>query len=450
MIQCQISSELPFKLDSSLEHFSRLLLDHKLDRETTSRYDITITCTDLGNPRLISTETIRVDVSEVNDNAPMFAQRVHTAHVMENNGIGASIFTLAAFDPDIGQNARLNFSTLPSQVQDSSIASYVSINPESGVIFAQKSFDYEKLKTFKIYVRVQDSGVPSLTTNTTVDVVILDQNDNAPVIVSPLPEYGLTVMETMSRFAEPGYLVVKVSATDADTGQNAQLCYQILQATHHNLFTISADTGEIWTIRGIGIRDASKQTLVIVVKDNGTPSLSATLTIVLSVKGSETFSSATSLSEYGDFPPDLNLSLVIALGTTSIIFLVILIVLAIKVHRNRNGVGRQYSSLNVCCCLEQSSSLNEIQKASRSLQIPPNYVEVFGGDPLSQSFRYESCSTLQSVKRNITTPQTYQPSNAMPYAQKHATGKGKLITLVKYRFAYLTIIIHIDFICFFS
>ncbi|XP_055498724.1 protocadherin beta-15-like isoform X7 [Leucoraja erinacea] len=417
-VQCQIPNNLPFKMESSMKNNWKLLVQHGLDRETTSRYDITVTCTDAGDPPLTSKKNIRVDVSDVNDNAPRFTQAAYTANVMENNVIGDSIFSLTAHDPDTGQNARLNFTILNSVV-----ASYVSINSQNGVICAHKSFDYEQLKHFQIHVLVRDSGVPPLSSNVTVDVVILDQNDNAPVIVNPLPEYGSTVMETISRFAEPGYLVAKVSATDADSGQNARLTYHVFQATHRNLFTISEDTGEIWTIRGIETKDASKQRLVIVVNDNGIPSLSATVTIVLSVKGSDTIASATSLSKDHVFTPDLNLSLVIALGTTSIIFLVILIILAVKVHKNRNDVGHQYNSLTVCCCLESRSSLNGIQKASRSLQIPPNYVEVFGGDPLSQSYRYESCSTLQSVKRDFRTPQPRGLSTAMEYIQNKPIGK---------------------------
>ncbi|XP_078267842.1 protocadherin gamma-A10-like isoform X12 [Rhinoraja longicauda] len=418
-VQCEIPSKLPFKLESSVKNNWKLLIQHGLDRETTSRYDITVTCTDTGDPPLTSQKNIHVDVSDVNDNAPMFTQAAYTAKVMENNVIGDSIFSLIAYDPDKGQNARLNFTILNSVV-----ASYVSINSQNGVICAQQSFDYEQLKNFQVHVMVLDSGVPPLSSNVTVDVVILDQNDNAPVIANPLPEHGSTVMETISRFAEPGYLVAKVSATDTDSGQNARLSYHVLQATHRTLFTISEDTGEIWTIRGIETKDASIQRLVIVVKDNGMPSLSATVTIVLSVKGSDTTSSATVLSKYHASSPDLNLSLVIALGATSIIFLVILIILAVMVHKNRNGVVRHYSSLNICCCLESRSPLNGIQKASRSLQVPPNYVEVFGGDPLSQSYRYESCSTLQSAKGDLRTTQTCGLSTAMGYIQKNPIGKG--------------------------
>ncbi|XP_072368900.1 uncharacterized protein [Scyliorhinus torazame] len=421
-VQCQISKKLPFQLDSSVKNYYELLVQYPLDRENASHYDVTITCTDAGNPPLTSRKTIRVEVSDMNDNVPRFTQSLYTANVMENNFIGTSILSITAFDPDVQQNARLKYSILETQVQNPSASTYISINSETGVLVAHRSFDYEKLKNFQVQAQVMDSGTPPLASNVSVKVIILDQNDNVPVIVHPLADYGSTVTETMPRFAEPGYLVAKVSATDADTGQNARLSYSIFQATQHNLFTISADTGEIWTIRRIENKDLSEQRLVIVVKDNGTPSLSATVTIVLSVVGGDTeaFSSVNESSEDPGFTPDLSLSLVIALGVVSIIFLVILVILAVKVHQSRNTIGGQYCPLGVCCCFERRHSLNGIQKASTNLQMPPNYVEVFGGDPLSQSFRYEPCSTLHSTKRDFITANTCRSSTDKNYVRNES------------------------------
>ncbi|XP_072446343.1 protocadherin-10-like [Chiloscyllium punctatum] len=407
-VQCQISNKLPFKLDSSLENYYGILVQNPLDRENTSLYDVSITCSDAGNPPLTSEKTVRVDISDINDNAPRFTQSLYTANVMENNVIGASIFSITAFDRDVGLNALLKYAILETQVYNVSISTYVSINSETGVIFAQRSFDYEELKSFLFQAQVVDSGSPSLASNASVKLIILDQNDNVPVIVQPLAEFGATAVETISRFVEPGSLVAKVSATDADVGQNAYLSYSIFQSSNPNLFTISPGTGEIWTIRRIENKDATKQSLLIVVKDSGTPSLSATVTIILSLIGSDTeaFSSVSDSSEERVFTPEVSLSLVVALGAMSIIFLMILIILAVMFHKSRNSSVGQQCSLGVCCCLESRHSLNGLQKNSQNLQIHPNYVEVFGGDPLSQRFRYETCSTLQSMKRDFT------PSNA--------------------------------------
>ncbi|XP_048459396.1 protocadherin gamma-A11-like isoform X10 [Rhincodon typus] len=399
-VNCEIANNLSFRLDSSLKNYYRLLSHQLLDRENVSTYDISIRCSDSGSPPLTSRKTIRVEISDTNDNAPRFTQTLYTAQVMENNAIGTSIFAVTALDPDLNQNARLIYSILDSQVQNEPVYTYLSINSKNGVIYSQRTFDYEQLRNFQVQIQARDSGEPPLTSNTSVDIIILDQNDHAPVIIHPSMEYGSTALETVSKFAEPGYLITKVTATDADSGQNARLSYQILQSTDPGLFTISPDTGEIWAVRGFTGRDARKQTIVVTVSDNGTPMLTATMTLILSVVEGD----AEMLSDMGNLSEDSGLSnhtsfyIVIFLGSISAIFLVVLIALAIAVHKTRNGFGGPHCALDLCCCFRVRNSLNGIQKASRNIQIPPNYIEVFGGDPLSQSFRYGTCTTSDLTK----------------------------------------------------
>ncbi|XP_067852679.1 protocadherin-10-like [Heptranchias perlo] len=426
-IECQVADNLFFILDLSLKNYYRLLTHHPLDRENISKYDVIITCRDAGNPPLSSKKTIRVEISDINDNSPQFTQPLYTAYVMENNIMGASIFQVTAFDPDLRQNSRLSYSILETRVQEELVFAYVDINSESGIILSQRYFDYEQLKHFQIQVQAQDSGVPALTSNASVNVIILDQNDNAPVILHPIPEFGSTVMETVSRFAEPGCLVAKVSATDADAGANGQLSYQIRQSTDPGLFTISTATGEIWTIRRLVNKDSKKQRLLIVVADNGTPSLSATMTIILTVveANTEMLPDASNLAEDPGLTSDISLYLVISLGIISSIFLLVLIVLAFKVHKNRTGFDFHSWAMDTCCCFETRNSLNGIQKASRSIHIAPNYVEVFGGDPLSQSYRYGTCSTLNSNKRDLMFPNTCDSSTDKINARGEMIEKNK-------------------------
>ncbi|GCB72092.1 hypothetical protein scyTo_0001822 [Scyliorhinus torazame] len=412
-LECQVTENLPFQLDSSSKKYLTLRTKQILDRENISRYEVTVLCSDSGSPPLTSKKVILVEVADINDNAPRFSQPLYTAYVTENNVIGASIFSVTAFDPDLNQNSRLNYSIQPTQVQDESVFNYVHIQSETGAIFSQKSFDYERLKHFQFEVHVTDTGVPSLSSTVSAEVVILDQNDNAPVIVHPLPDYGTTITETVSRFAEPGYLVAKVSATDVDSGQNAHLSYQILQTIDPGLFTISPNTGEIWTIRGIMSKDVLKHRLVIAAKDSGSPPLSATMTIILSLTDgvTEMLSEVSSLAEGSSSVGDISYFLVISLGITSSIFLVVLIILALTLHKNRNKFGARNGYTSACCCLETRNSMNGIQKASRNLGIVPNYVEVFGGDPLSQSFRYDMCSPSGTAQRDAMFSNKYRPSS---------------------------------------
>ncbi|XP_059845920.1 protocadherin-10-like [Hypanus sabinus] len=409
-IECEITDGLPFILDSSLRNYYRLLTENLLDRENTSSYDVSVMCSDLGSPPLASRKTITVEVSDINDNAPHFTQSSYTVYVMENNVIGASIITVTAVDPDMSQNSQVFYSILEKQSLSEPLSTYVSVNSKNGVIFAQRAFDYEYLKSFQIKVQARDSGDPPHIATASVDVIILDQNDNAPVIVHPATEHGSTAFETVSRFAEPGYLVTKLTATDSDSGQNARLSYRILQSTDPGLFTISPDTGEIWTIRKFTRKDANKQRLIAVVNDNGTPSLSATMTLILSVveDDMEILSRVEDSSEDAGLTSDITFYLIIALGIISSTFFVILIGLVITVYRNRTGFGGYACSLDTCCCFPTRTSFKGFQKSRRTLQIPPNYVEVFGGDPLSQSFRYGTCSTSNSTKGELSYSSGYR------------------------------------------
>ncbi|KAF5893647.1 protocadherin gamma-A11-like, partial [Clarias magur] len=91
-----------------------------------------------------------------------------------------SIFTVKASDADSNQNARVSYILEESTVNGVPVSSYVSVSPDSGVINAVRSFDYEQLKNFNFRVRAQDGGSPPLSSNVTVKITIQDQNDNAP------------------------------------------------------------------------------------------------------------------------------------------------------------------------------------------------------------------------------------------------------------------------------
>ncbi|XP_032885715.1 protocadherin gamma-A11-like isoform X2 [Amblyraja radiata] len=412
-LRCQVENEVPFTLDSSSKKHLKLLTRQPLDRESASTHNVIISCRDEGSPPLATNKSILIEVSDRNDNAPQFSQPAFTAYMTENNNIDASIFSVTAFDPDKGENARLSFNILDSWVQAQSVHNYVYINSETGVIYSYISFDYEKFKNFQIRVQARDNGVPQLSSNVSVDVIILDQNDNAPVIVHPLIEHGQPATEVVSRFAEAGYPVTKVMATDADSGPNARLCYRILQATDMELFTIAEETGEIWTTRGITKTDATKQRLVVQVNDNGTPALSTSISIILSLIDDEgsLMSDRNSMLERPKPASVISFYLVISLGIITTIFLVILIILAVKVHNGRNAFEYNGSLLDPCGCFGSRHPRSGIQKASRNLRIPPNYVEVFGGDPLSQSYRYETCSMARSTKGDLLFPNTCSSSN---------------------------------------
>ncbi|XP_078407355.1 protocadherin gamma-A10-like [Cetorhinus maximus] len=389
-VHCTIPRSIPFKLTTSFNNYYTLVTHGGIDHEKVSEYNITIICTDTGTPPLSTTKTIRVLVSDVNDNAPRFTQPSFTVHVSENNVIGASIGSVSAFDPDSNQNAELVYSILDSLIHGLPASTFVSINAVNGMMYAHQSFDFEQLTSFEVHVGVNDAGSPPLGNNVTVNVIIMDQNDNAPVIVSPLPIKGSSTEETIPRSAEPGYLVAKVTATDADSGLNGQIVYQLYQPTDESLFTVAPETGEIWTIRHFTGKDSIRTKVVILVRDNGTPSLSSTITINVSVQDdtTENASNLGMLGTTGPWKSDLKFYLMILFGTTSFVLFVAILFLVINVHQ-----GNKYSNSGFCCWntsyLSRRNSRHGIQKASVNLQIPTNYMQAYENETLPQQFHYD-------------------------------------------------------------
>ncbi|XP_019727382.1 LOW QUALITY PROTEIN: protocadherin gamma-A1-like [Hippocampus comes] len=153
MVKCFINENIPFTLKTSENNFYSLVTDNDLDRERSSQYNITVTCSDEGVPSLSSSVTLTLLISDVNDNAPVFERSSYEAYVVENNTPGVSIFTLKASDADWNQNARLSYILEDSSVNGVPVSSYVSVSAESGVIHAVRSFDYEQLKEFHFRVR---------------------------------------------------------------------------------------------------------------------------------------------------------------------------------------------------------------------------------------------------------------------------------------------------------
>ncbi|XP_061463305.1 protocadherin gamma-B5-like [Rhineura floridana] len=339
-VTCYVQDDLPFKILPSSNNYYKVQTDSPLDRERTPTYNITITATDKGTPPLSTHKAISLQISDINDNAPTFEKSSYSIYLSENNPSGASIFTIKASDPDVDQNARITYSILNSNIEELPISSYISINSETGTIYAQRSFDYEQFREFQLQVKAQDGGSPPLTSNVTVRLFILDRNDNTPHILSPSQEVkGSALFEMVPRSAEAGYLVTKVVAVDADSGHNAWLSYHLTQATEPTLFTIGSHTGEIRTARAFVERDAVKQRLVIMVKDNGQPSLSATITLnlVFAENFQEALPEMKSQPSSSEYQSDLQFYLVLALALISFLFLLtVILAVTMKLHQSGN------------------------------------------------------------------------------------------------------------------
>ncbi|KAJ1128064.1 hypothetical protein NDU88_006451 [Pleurodeles waltl] len=340
-ITCSIQDNIPFQLKPSFDNYYSLVTDQSLDREQAFEYTIAITAEDHGKPVLSTSTSVVVQISDINDNTPLFAHRSYTAYIMENNPRGASIFSAKAADADWGQNGKISYSLIISFKQADPMSSYVSINSDTGVIYALRSFDYEQLRELPIQVKAQDGGSPSLSSNATVFLCVVDQNDNAPQILYPsLAMDGSTGVELAPRSSVPDFLISKVVAVDADSGPNAWLSYHLLRDTSSGLFTVGQHNGEIRLARAILEKDALKQTFVISAKDNGTPSLSATVTVTVFLGETipEMIPDDSIPEPFRDNESSTTLYLVISIALVSCLFLAFLIALMVlKLLKENNS-----------------------------------------------------------------------------------------------------------------
>ncbi|XP_038652219.1 protocadherin-10-like [Scyliorhinus canicula] len=407
-VYCEIQNSVPFKLQTSSSGHYKVITSDTLDRETTPLYNIAILARDSGLPPLSTNKTIQITVSDINDNAPRFARPMDTVYVMENNAPGASIFAVTAFDPDQDQNSYVSYSFIDNLIQELTLSNYLILNSMNGTIYALRSFDYERVKNFQIQVQARDAGVPPLSSSATLNVIILDQNDNAPVIVSPSVQSGSAGVEVVPQSAGQGYLATKIIATDADSGQNARLLYQMLKATDPSLFIVGLNSGEIRTARGILEQDSTTQSLVILVKDNGQPSLSSTATIHFSISGNvtEIFSERSNLVTNPEYVSDTNLYLIVILGSTSFIFLVtIILLIGIKCKQDRN-TPEDYNSPSCCSGLDDSkNSFNLRPTLKESL----NYTGAGENIRIPDAHHYSVCLSPESAKSDFLFLKPYTP-----------------------------------------
>ncbi|XP_051019294.1 protocadherin alpha-2 isoform X14 [Acomys russatus] len=337
-VTCSLTPHVPFKLVSTFKNYYSLVLDSALDRETTAAYKVVVTARDRGSPSLWVTASVSVEVADVNDNAPAFAQPEYTVFVKENNPPGAHIFTVSAMDADAQENALVTYSLVERRVGERLLSSYVSVHAESGKVFALQPLDHEELELLQFQVSARDAGVPSLGSNVTLQVFVLDENDNAPALLGPWTQgSGGVVSELVSHSVGAGQVVTKVRAVDADSGYNAWLSYELhpLTGGTRSLFRVGLYTGEISTTRAFEEVDAPRHRLLVLVKDHGEPALTATATVLVSlVENSQTpkaSSRASGASSQEVSLVSVNVYLIIAIcAVSSLLVLTLMIYIALR------------------------------------------------------------------------------------------------------------------------
>ncbi|XP_037595806.1 LOW QUALITY PROTEIN: protocadherin alpha-2 [Cebus imitator] len=338
-VTCSLTPHVPFKLVSTFKNYYSLVLDSALDRESVSAYELVVTARDGGSPSLWATASVSVEVADVNDNAPVFEQPEYTVFVKENNPPGCHIFSVSARDADAQENALVSYSLVERRVGDRALSSYVSVHAESGKVYALQPLDHEELELLQFQVSARDAGVPPLGSNVTLQVFVLDENDNAPELLAPRAGTAAgAVSEVVPWSVGAGHVVAKVRAVDADSGYNAWLSYELQLGTGSMRipFRVGLYTGEISTTRALEEADLPRHRLLVLVKDHGEPALTATATVLVSLVESGQAPKASSRAWVGAAGSeaalvDVNVYLIIAIcAISSLLVLTLLLYTALR------------------------------------------------------------------------------------------------------------------------
>ncbi|KAG8579341.1 hypothetical protein GDO81_010826 [Engystomops pustulosus] len=392
---CKLMEDTPFSLISSSDSYYRIVTAGPIDREKVSSYNITVFATDRGSPPLSSKQLIILEILDVNDNPPMFTKSIYYAFVQENNLPGASLYKIQASDPDTGDNAKIICSISSNYTEGQTSSSYFSVNIETGVLYAQRSFDYEKQTEFLLQVSAKDNGSPSLCSNVTL-IIHIDSG-------------AMAAFEMVPFDSEPGSLIAKVVAVDTDSGHNAWLSYHFLQDPEPSYFVITQHTGEIRTSRVFHEKDVLNHKIVVLVKDNGHPSLSSTVTLSLLIANNYQLVVPGLNEQVTEEYPQSNLQfyLIIALGLISLLF-IITVMLVIMSKCKKSEPVPMFNNLN--------SSLYP--------QVDPKILSHYGSGTLTFPYSYNVCVGFDASESDFTY---MKPNQDVPVGNLIDSGFGNEI-----------------------
>ncbi|NXR25962.1 PCDGK protein, partial [Cinclus mexicanus] len=286
--------------------FAELVLRRTLDRESEPSLRLVLTAVDGGDPPRTGTSQLWINVTDANDNPPVFAQERYRVTLREDTPPGSTVLNVSASDADEGTNAHITygFGEMAAKVLQK-----FTVDAGNGTIGLQEELDFEDARGYVLLVEARDGG--GLVAHCKVVVEVLDVNDNAPEITiltlsSPVPEDSpigtvvallnvndpdsgengqvwceLSGEAPLSINNMPGIPILNVSATDPDLGRNAHLSYTLLQGdtTFGHLFSINRENGTLYLLTSLDHEDQVEFSMMVQVQDGGFPPLATNVSV---------------------------------------------------------------------------------------------------------------------------------------------------------------------------
>ncbi|KAH8279555.1 hypothetical protein KR018_000821 [Drosophila ironensis] len=282
-------------------HTGNLVVARLLDREVQSEFRLEIRALDTtasNNPQS-SAITVKIEVADINDNAPEWPQDPIDLQVSEATPVGSVIHNFTATDADTGTNGELQYRLLryyPKLNESQELAvPLFSMDSLTGSLSLQAPLDFEAVQEYLLIVQALDQSsniTERLQTSVTVRLRVLDANDNAPHFVAPIASPGKAASLVINDATRIGEMVAHIVALDEDSGDNGRITYEITGGNGEGRFRINPQTGIIELVKSLppateDVERNGRFSLLIRAKDNGQPeSKSSTLSLQLVVQGS--------------------------------------------------------------------------------------------------------------------------------------------------------------------
>ncbi|KAM4706620.1 protocadherin Fat 4-like [Discoglossus pictus] len=253
---------------------------HQFDREALMRqrgaaaFTLKVVSTDLGLPKPLKDQaTVQIYIRDINDNQPKFSKDFYQASISELAPNMTQVLRVSSSDVDEGDNSLISYSIVKGNEEK-----HFMIDSSTGQVTLVGSLDHENTASYSLIIQAVDSGTVPLSSTCTLNVDVLDENDNTPSF--PKAAHFVDVLENM----RVGELVSSVTATDSDSGDNADIHYSITGTNNHGTFSISPNTGSIFLAKKLDFETQSLFKLNITAKDNGRPPRSSTMSVVIQVR----------------------------------------------------------------------------------------------------------------------------------------------------------------------
>ncbi|XP_014775153.1 protocadherin beta-15 isoform X1 [Octopus bimaculoides] len=332
-VTCDLKHEV-FKLLSLGSKEFKITLKRSVDREIKDYYHITISCEDQGTPPLKSKRNFSIQVIDVNDVQPQFTKVTYKFLTYENKPPNFPIGFIDATDPDLGPGGELTYSLK----DEGNLPLFITKN---GFILTTQSLDREQQDVYRFKVFVKDNGVNSLNNTANIIVEVMDENDNAPYFTFPsVSPFSLDI----HYYPQSKNDITVLRASDRDSRENAFLRYEIIAGNDKHLFSVNFYTGVLSFSRTVYQNDAGSYDLQFIVKDSGTPVLSATTVVALTLTVSnETFTAFSAVQVQSEDMIDVKLVIIIVVVAVllSIAIVIFITVTAIRCNNQRNNTAAE-------------------------------------------------------------------------------------------------------------